>query len=387
MICQGLGTGLVAIFGFFIEPLAKEFDASVASINMAPVFLLVVPGLIGPLIGKFADKMSIKNIMLCGLLIAMGSLYGIALADNIQLATLGFLGFALGLSMYGPITANAILIKIYESEVGRALAIAAMGVSIATTLMPPVVAWLMSNYEWRKTLMIISVAITFVLTFVIIKGLPNTTGTADEAAETEKDDAPSPYLKDRAFWQIGLAVALAFNAALIIGISYPPHFSNMGFGLKEAALLVSAAGFAGFIGKAAIASVADRLRSKVKYLAAFLLLLEVIGVALMMFITDYYMMLIVVAALGIGGGAFIPMHPYLNSAYFSGDIIGRINGAQMPLFLPFGLVGPPLAGYAFDTTGSYLPAFAGVGVALFLATLLLLFLPNVEETTLEPCPA
>ena len=36
--CQGLGIGLVGIFGFFIEPLSTEFNVSVSSINIAPVF-------------------------------------------------------------------------------------------------------------------------------------------------------------------------------------------------------------------------------------------------------------------------------------------------------------------------------------------------------------
>ena len=55
------------------------------------------------------------------------------------------------------------------------------------------------------------------------------------------------------------------------------------------------------------------------------------------------------------------MHPYLNSRYFDATIISQINGAQMPLFLPFGLVGAPLAGYAFDQTGNYSGALAGIG--------------------------
>ena len=80
--------------------------------------------------------------------------------------------------------------------------------------------------------------------------------------------------------------------------------------------------------------------------------------------------------LGIGGGSFLPMQPYLNSQYFDVSIIGRVNGAQMPLFLPFGLVGPPLAGYVFDQTGSYNWVLVGLAVALGLAALLAWLLPS-----------
>ena len=394
MLCQGLGIGLIGVFGFFIEPLANEFNASVASINIAPVLLILVPGLIGPMIGKFADQFAIKNIMLSGLLIAQGSLYGIATADNIYLVCLGFLGFSIGLSLYGPITVNTLLVKVYKDNAGRALAIAAMGVSIATTLLPFAVTWLILQVEWRQTLVVLSLSITLLLGIVMLKVLPsgliggdptgsdtNKVQAANKALQTSAKPSIK-YLKDRTFWQIGLAVAIAFNVALVLGISYPPHFSNMGFSLSQAAFLVSVAGFSGLIGKAGVAVVADKLRDHVKYVAAVLILIEIIGVFALISTSNFQLMVLAVAALGIGGGAFIPMHPYLNSGYFSADIIGRINGAQMPLFLPFGLIAPPLTGFAFDATGSYAPAFVGLIIALVVAMLLLVCLPKVKPLAL-----
>jgi hypothetical protein len=79
--------------------------------------------------------------------------------------------------------------------------------------------------------------------------------------------------------------------------------------------------------------------------------------------------------LGFGGGAFIPMHPYLNSQYFDSTIISQVNGAQMPLFLPFGLVGAPLAGYVYDQTGSYDLVLIVLAATLGIAALLVLRLP------------
>ncbi len=79
--------------------------------------------------------------------------------------------------------------------------------------------------------------------------------------------------------------------------------------------------------------------------------------------------------LGFGIGAFIPMHPYLNSRYFDAAIISQVNGAQAPLFLPFGLVGAPLAGYVFDQTGSYHMVLIALAVTLAVAALLVLRLP------------
>jgi len=69
------------------------------------------------------------------------------------------------------------------------------------------------------------------------------------------------------------------------------------------------------------------------------------------------------------------MHPYLNSRYFEPAIISQVNGAQMPLFLPFGLVGAPLAGYSFDLTGNYDSVLIALAATLALAALLAVRLP------------
>ena len=80
--------------------------------------------------------------------------------------------------------------------------------------------------------------------------------------------------------------------------------------------------------------------------------------------------------MGFSGGAFLPMHPYLNSRYFEADIIGQVNGAQGPLFLPLGLVGAPLAGYVYDQTGSYNLVLMGLATLVLLAIVSVLALPR-----------
>ena len=48
----------------------------------------------------------------------------------------------------------------------------------------------------------------------------------------------------------------------------------------------------------------------------------------------------------------------------------------MPLFLPFGLVGAPLAGYAFDSMGHHNAVLLALALALVIAAGLALLLPR-----------
>jgi cyanate permease len=95
---------------------------------------------------------------------------------------------------------------------------------------------------------------------------------------------------------------------------------------------------------------------------------------------------IALCLIGFGAGAIMPLHPYLNSRYFDAAVSSHVNGAQMPLFLPFALVGAPLAGYVYDRTGSYDPVLLALAATLAVAALLAVRLPTPGSEGLRPDP-
>lgn len=380
-LCQALGMGLVGIFGFFVLPLSREFDVGAATINLAPAFLLIVPALIGPLVGGLVDRGSIRQLMIVGVLIGMGSVYAISLMPSLMAAALCFVGFSVGLSIYGPVTVNALMIKVYHGRVGRALAIAGMGVSFGSMLLPLCAAWLMENQGWRGALQWLAVAIALTLVPAIRLGLAaRITGERIPAAGSSPAPATGlgDYLRQRPFWLIGLVIAIVFNVALVMVICYPPHFARLGFTPTHAAAFMAAGGLAGMTGKVIVALVVDRWLRHARMMTVSFLGIEFVGFALLMLSEQFHTIITATAMIGMASGALIPMHPFLNSTYFPPDVIGRINGAQTPLMLPLGLVGAPLAGYAYDVTGSFMPAFAGILTVLGLAIAMLLFLPRAR---------
>lgn len=398
LICLGLGMGIMSVFGFFIDPLAETFNVSRATITTAPVILILVPAFFGPFVGKIADRLPIRVVMLTGLCLSMTMLYMISRAPTLLHAALGFATFVIGMSMCGPIVINALLVKIYQQDSGRALAIGAMGSSLAGITLPKWVAYLLQDGTWREALASLSLGIFILLALVILFAIPRSSrplqkpGSAAEAvSETTSTDMPadalSPepeihandsagqpraFLKNPSFWLIGLAVAMTLNAALVLGVCYPPHLLGLGFTLDQAATVVAMGGVGGIVGKLCVAGVIDRYRDQIKYVVAVVVLLKVVSIAGLMLISSFYPLLLVALVLGFSGGAFLPMHPILNSCYFNRDIVGQVNGAQMPLFLPFALFGAPMAGYAYDVSGHYYWVLAAISAALMIALLLFL---------------
>ena len=330
MMCFALGAGLIGVYGFFAEHLAREFDVGLATINIGPVALLLVPGLMGPIVGRFVDRVPIRRIMLTGATIAMLSLCISGSASSLLVAAIGFVGFSLGLSMYGPVVVNGLLIKLYPGREARALAFAAMGISVATALLPPLVGVMLVNLEWRMALTLLAVGILLILWLVIPLGIPANAGVASNDKAAGKADIN--IYRQRSFWLVGICVALVMNVAIILAICYPPHFTSQGYTLAQAGMFISVAGIAGLFGKATLAVFAEAVSRHTKAVAIGLIAGQAIGLWLLLVVTGVGQTLLVMCLAGACSGGFIPMHPYLNSRYFDARIIGQVNGAQMPLF-------------------------------------------------------
>jgi predicted MFS family arabinose efflux permease len=375
MTCMALSAGMIGIYGFFVEHLSKEFGVGVATINLGPVALLLVPGLIGPLVGKLVDRVPIRRIMLAGSFIAMTALCLASAAPVLWLAALGFVGFSLGLSMYGPVVVGGLLIKLYPGREAKVLAFAAMGISFATALLPPITGFLLAHLGWREALASLAVSILVVVWLVIWAGIPADAGVMPKSDESDAEQVN--IYSHASFWLVGFSVAMAFNAAIVLAICYPPHFTNRGFSVTEAGMFLALSGVAGLGGKFMIVIFSGFVSKYTKAVAACLLLGQAGGMILLLGAQTIAQTLPIMVLMGICSGGFLPMHPFLNSRYFKAEVIGQVNGAQMPLFLPFGLVGAPLAGYMFDRQGNYELVLMGLAGVLICAAILTLLLPKV----------
>ena len=373
MTCLGLGAGLIGLFGFFVEPLSTEFGVGVATLNIAPVALLVVPGIIAPLVGRLVDVWPIRRMILGGSAFALLSLLAISFSSSLLQAGIGFLCFAIGITFYGPVVVNGLMVKLYPGQEGRALAIAALGISVASITLPPAIGAALQIVDWRQALSIMSILLLAIVWLWVLLGIPADAGAVVQSPEAKAD---SGIYRRTEFWMVGITVALTFNAMVILTICYPPLLVSRGFTAVQAGLFLAVAGTGGALGKLTVALLADKLRPYTRWFAAVILLVKLIGLVILWMTDETFLIVVSVAMMGFSGGAFLPMHPYLNSRYFDAQIIGQVNGAQGPLFLPLGLVGAPLAGYVFDQTGSYSIVLAGLAVIVLLAIVSVLALPR-----------
>ena len=246
--------------------------------------------------------------------------------------------------------------------------------------LPPLTGYLLASFNWRETLAILSTGIFALLWAAILTGTPaGLVKAPPQRAETIA--RPESMFRNRNFWLIGFCVALGFNVSVLLAICYPVHLTSIGFSVAQTGWLFSMSGLSGMLGKGLVAIIADSMQRQARWLAVVVMLLQMLGLFILVNASTVQGALPAMCLLGAGAGALLPIHPYLNSRYFVASVTGQVNGAQAPLFLPFALIGLPLAGYVYDQGGSYVPVMHVAIAVLGLAAVLALLLPASEEVT------
>lgn len=287
-LLQGLGMGLFSVFGFFLKPLAETFQAKEAMIASGLSLLVLVPALAGALVGKLVDRTPKRQLLLTGAWIAMCFLLLLPLAQHTWQLGLLFLGFVVGIVLYGPQATNVFIIRCYPQHQGRALAMAAVGVSVASIVLPPLTAVLMANLSWQRTLQCLALLILCLLTLAICYGVPKgrgNDGATSSGAVDFSDPSVRAALRSRPFWCVGFGFAILQSLMTVSSLCFVPHFMLMGLSAEAAGSLIAMGGAAGLMGKLCMAGLADKLRQRVPLLCMGLSLLQIVGWSLFLVVT------------------------------------------------------------------------------------------------------
>lgn len=152
-------------------------------------------------------------------------------------------------------------------------------------------------------------------------------------------------------WLIGAACGLSYFGALAVmnhGIAFA---IDRGIDPMRAAGMLSAISVGAASGKVAFGWLADRMGEKGAFLVAvafqFFALLGLGG------LSGYGALVVAGGFFGLGLGGIAPLQAALVAQSFPGGNFSRAMGLIGPLMIPFQVAGPPLAGWIFDTQGSY----------------------------------
>ena len=399
-LSQGLAVGTTFFtYGVFVKPLAAEFDAPRLVVVLGLTLLMLMQGIVSPFLGRALDRYSIRGIMVLGLILCAGGLFGLSVATSLwQIGLLFGSLIAVGSHMFGPLATSTLIAHWFVRDRGQALGVTALGASAGGLIFPFAATRLMEEMGWRgavSTFAVVLLVFAGPLWALVVNrpeqlgerpdGLPSSdTGAAPEEPAPSgevQSEMETDLLRSSNFWVITSTIGLAFCSASALIAHLVPYVSDRGYDPRAAALVMSAYAGAGAVGRLLAGWLADRVDQRIASWGVFGVMA---GSWLGLVLAPSYAGLVAASiGLGLGVGGVMPLWGALTGACFGRAVFGRAMGLMTPLMLPFNLAGAPIAAYAFDRTGSYTLVLSAFLATFVLGAIVISFLrvPAVEPGT------
>jgi sugar phosphate permease len=370
-------------FGLFVVPVSEELGLSRADMNTALILLNIGNAAVAPFIGRMLDRFPVRWIMSSCALLFGACLITLGLSQSLLLSAFVFaLPLAVALQGTGTLTVTVLLARWFQVQRGRAMALAALGMSFGSIVVTPAVGFLIQAEGWRTALMTaggVVAAIMLVAAFVIRDrpgpedvepGKPVQTGAASAAAAAVGRPATLGALMSTGqFWTISLGSALALGASQAVSVSLAPLALGGGLTMVQATTLISAAGGGAIAGKLLLAVVADRV-DRILLLTTLFVLMAAISAVLSVSVS-YVSLLCSAVVLGVITGAMTPVFYALLADRFGTPSFGTVRGLMAPIVAVVSAVAVRFAGEVYDRTAGYDVMFYTFIVTQLLATALI----------------
>jgi MFS family permease len=126
---------------------------------------------------------------------------------------------------------------------------------------------------------------------------------------------------------------------------------DRGIAPLRAAALLSAISVGAACGKLVFGGLAARLGERGAFFVA--IACQLAGLVGLIELSTYAALVTAAGIYGLGIGGVAPLQAAFLAQGFGTRSFGPVMGLIAPLMIPFQIAGPPLAGYIFDTRGSY----------------------------------
>ncbi len=386
-------------FSALFKPIASELGLNRSATSIAASIGRLGQGIESPIAGWLVDRFGPRFLIIIGLFIAglglilmnyINSLWSFYIVWGVILGT----GINIGLE----IPLDKAITSWFVKKRGRALSVRWFFTGLAGLVLF-FVAWLISTQGWRMTCVIgglVTWAVALPLAWLLVKPRrPEYYGLLPDGATTEAElDDDVNRMIDRgvnyaaevheveftlrqavrtpAYWLIIVAQSVrtvGFSAILTHGV---PFLTDMGIEPVKAAGVVGTIILASTPSRLLGGFLVDRVKTeRLRFLMAGAFLLQAVGITTFLLNQTIAMIYVFLILFWIGVGIALPFPAAVRARYFGRKAYGSIAGSSMVFLTPVGVLAPIYAGWVFDNTGSYIPAFTLFAIAFVVSAVLI----------------
>lgn len=377
-------------FSLFVKPLEAEFGWSRGGIMLSFTIYVGIQAVASPFIGRIVDRYGATKLIAIGAVVAGLGFVLLSQTHDLWYFYVSYAIFGAGHVTSGHVPASAVVSNWFRKRRGWAIGIMGIGIGLGGLAMAPLIGvYLIPNFGWRASYLVMAVitwVITIPLALVVIKTKPADMGlypdgVEDQEALAEAKASPSTpggltlkmALATSAFWLITVSFLTSGFSEVSIIQNQVPYLEDIGFPMAMVAAAFGAVGFGSAIGKFGFGWLCDWIPPK--YACSIGLGFIFVAIILLMNVSPASppaLIWIYVGIMGLGLGSWLPTMSMLTSATFGLASYGAVWGLISGIHGIGTAVGPMVAGYIHDTTGTYQLAFiiALVLIAVAIFTVL-----------------
>jgi MFS family permease len=380
----------IAFYGFtaFFEPLIREFGWSYTQVSFAASLRGMEMGIFAPIMGFFVDRLGPKRVVLLGVIAVGLGLISLSFARSLPMFYGGFLLLQFGAGGCTVLVGMSAVANWFQRDIGKALGFMASGFG-ASGLMVPLIVAMIDAWDWRATYLILGFGVFLIgipLSFVIRNrpepyGLTPDGRPLEESAPAAVGSSPAkmPFkeiLRKRPFIFLNLTEFVRLVAVSAVVVHVMPYLSQWGISRTRSSLIAAAIPLCSVIGRVGFGWLGDIFPKRSVMAFSYGLM----GLGMLAFCQAQMQWLILLFLLSFPpsyGGATVLRGAILRD-YYGRDSFGKTLGIVLGSSSLGGIVGPTLAGWVFDTWGTYRFVWYSFSVLLLFTIFLVLQIKREE---------
>ena len=379
-------------FGLFIKPMGDELGVGRAFFGWAQTARQVSSSVTSPTVGWLLDRFGSRILLPVAAVITGGAMIALAFINSSwQLVALFAVMGLVGMSGPGALVTSVPILKWFVRRRGAAVAFVGLGIPVGAMIFVPLTQYFIDAWGWRTAwivLAILGISIIVPLSLIFVRrrpedmnllpdGLPSKPGpdvgadtSGEPLGELEISWTARNAMRTLPFWSLVVGFSMVALAIGTVAVHRIAAFMDRGLDPTLVSIATAfdavCAGVATFAFGMLVRWVSVRILGAIGFC--------LLGLASVMTIyADYTsLMFVSMAVFGLGIGGMMFLQNFVWADYFGREYVGSIRGVVAPITLTVGGIGPPLAGYVRDWTGSYNPVWWGGVCLMFLAALVIL---------------
>jgi len=378
-------TGILHAFGIIYVDLLRDFKCGKAAAAWVGSIAYGLTMLLAPVSSIVINKYGSHVSVYVGSVICSVALLTSSWAPNITVLYFTFsVVFGVGNAL-AYIPTMTIAGDYFDKHFTVAMGIMTSGTSVGTLVISPVSQLLIGSVGWRGTMRVLSifalVGVGAGYVFTPKSKRPN----RNQVREIKKSGARS-MMKDLQLWKDKVfllwvtAITLAFFGYYIPYVHLVSHVVDLGMTPAQGSILLMVLGGSTAFGRIVFGKLVDTGIMDRLHMQILSLVITGTGTMLLPLITNFWGILAYVLVMGMVDGCYVVLLSILTLNLMGADnhvvAFGYLTCANAITFM----IGPPVAGWIFDLTGSYNIAFHVAGVPIILGALVLFFIPWAQRT-------